>query len=441
MTNVRALSVPRSSRLSEFSRLTPKERRSRLVDARWLAPQDVPALSSLAGFDEAQADAMVENVVGLHALPLGVATNFQVDGVDRLVPMAVEEPSIVAACSFAARLVREGGGFTANADPPLLAAQVQLLDVPDEGRAIEAIRGAQAELLELADRQVPRMKERGGGAREIEVRILEPGMLCVHLLVDCRDAMGANTVNTVAEGVAPRLAELSGGRYGLRILTNLSDRRKVEIKVRVPAKALASKGFEDGEKVRDGIVAAQRFAELDPYRAATHNKGIMNGVDAVLLACGNDWRAVEAGAHAFASKGGSYQPLTRWRQAEDGALEGTLVMPLAASTVGGAARNHPGVKLALRMAGVESAQDLAVLAACAGLAANLAALRALSTEGIQKGHMALHARRVAAEAGAEGELIDLVAAQLSREKAYRPERAAQILVEFQRQRRQAGVAP
>jgi hydroxymethylglutaryl-CoA reductase len=252
----------------------------------------------------------------------------------------------------------------------------------------------------------------------------------VHVLVDCQDAMGANLVNTVAEEVAPLLAERTGAKVGLRILTNLCDRRKVTVGVRVPADALRSSNHPDGAAVRDGVVAAQRFAELDPYRATTHNKGVMNGVDAVLLACGNDWRAVEAGAHAYAARNGRYEPLTRWWAAEDGALAGELTMPLAASTVGGAARNHRGVALSLRMARMERAADLAAIAGAAGLASNLAALRALSTDGIQRGHMALHARRIAAEVGADGDLVDAVAARLSAERTYRPERAAAILADL-----------
>jgi hydroxymethylglutaryl-CoA reductase len=257
--------------------------------------------------------------------------------------------------------------------------------------------------------------------------VLEATTLVVHLHVDTRDAMGANLVNGVAEALAPRLASLSGGRVGLRILTNLADRRKVYVRCRVPAAALASEAFPDGDAVLRAVLEAHRFAELDRYRAVTHNKGVMNGVDAVLVACGNDWRAVEAGAHAWAARSGVYRPLTRWSRGADGALEGELVMPLATSTVGGAARTHPGVQRVLRLADVRGAVDLALLAGAAGLATNLAALRALSTEGIQKGHMALHARRVAAEAGAKGELVEIVAQRLARERVYRPERAREIL--------------
>lgn len=431
---VASLPVRRSSRLSGFHRSSPGERRRRLVESGWLSTADAALAVQAAGFSETHADAMVENAIGVHGLPLAVALNFVVNGRPRVVPMAVEEPSIVAAASYAAKLVGEGGGFEADADLPVIAAQVQLLGVADDDAAVAAIEARRVELLEAANALIPRMVERGGGAVDLEVRRLEAHMLCVHVYVDCRDAMGANTVNTVAEGLAPRLAALAGATPGLRILSNLADRRRVRVSCRVPTSALASDGFPDGGAVRDAVVAAQRFAELDSYRAVTHNKGVMNGVDAVLVACGNDWRAVEAGAHAWAARSGRYGPLTRWSQGSDGALVGSIELPLAANTVGGAAGVHPGVQLALRLAQPESAVDLAVLAAAAGLASNLAALKALATEGIQRGHMALHARRVAVEGGAEGELIELVAAQLAREGVYRKERASEVLVELRARR-------
>ncbi|MCP3103710.1 hydroxymethylglutaryl-CoA reductase, degradative [Myxococcus sp. K15C18031901] len=424
---VKALQVRRTSRLSGFYRQTPERRRARLVEARWVTPDEVDALAGLAGFDEACADAMVENVIGLHGLPLGLALNFLVDGVERLVPMAVEEPSIIAAASLAARLCAEGGGFTVVTDPPITTAQVQLLDVRSVADARATLLSMAPVLLAEVDALIPAMRARGGGARELEVRVLDATTLVVHLHVDTRDAMGANCVNSVAEGMASRLAELTGARAGLKILTNLADRRTVRVSARVPVAALVTENFQDGVAVRDGILEAQHFAELDPYRAVTHNKGVMNGVDAVLVACGNDWRAVEAGAHAWAARSGVYRPLTAWRVGGDGALEGELWMPLATSTAGGAARTHPGVQRALKLARVSGALDLAALAGAAGLATNLSALRALSTEGIQRGHMALHARRVAAEAGASGDLIEIVAERLSRERVYRPERAREIL--------------
>jgi hydroxymethylglutaryl-CoA reductase len=424
---VKALEVKRSSRLSGFYQQSPERRRARLVEARWLAPEEADACEGLGGFDEACADSMVENVIGLHGLPLGVALNFVVNGRDRLVPMAVEEPSIIAAASHAARLCSEGGGFTVEADPPITTAQVQLLEVPELQRAKEQLLAHADEVLAEANARMPGMCARGGGARELEVRVLDSTTLVVHLHVDTRDAMGANLVNSLAEELAPQLARISEGRAGLKILTNLADRRKVKVRARVPSRALSSERFPNGGAVRDAIIEAQRFAELDVYRAVTHNKGVMNGVDAVLVACGNDWRAVEAGAHAYAARKGEYRPLTSWWQGLDGELCGSLELPLATSTVGGAARTHPGVRRALKLAGASGALDLAGLAAAAGLATNLSALRALSTEGIQKGHMALHARRVAAEAGASGELVGIIAERLSSEQVYRPERARELL--------------
>ena len=417
----------RTSRVDGFRQQTPAERRATLAARGWLSPDDAAAFGAEVALDDARADAMIENVVGVFGLPLAVALNFRVNGDDRLIPMAVEEPSIVAAASYAARMVAAGGGFRVAADPPLLAGQIQLLDVADPRRARTRIEAAREDLLAAADAAAPALCARGGGARDIEVRALAPDMLCVHLHVDCRDAMGANLVNTIAEAVAPRLAALAGARIGLRILTNLADRRRVSVRATVPRHALASPTCPDGAAVRDAILAGQRFADLDPYRATTHNKGIMNGVDAVLVACGNDWRAVEAGAHAYASRGGRYQPLSRWWAGAGGTLEGRLVMPLPASTVGGAARTHPGVRRALRLARAASGTDLAALAGAAGLACNLAALRALSTEGIQRGHMRQQARRVAAEAGAVGERIEIVARRLAEERVYRPERAREIL--------------
>ncbi|WNG52279.1 hydroxymethylglutaryl-CoA reductase, degradative [Archangium minus] len=434
---MQTLTVKRSSRLSGFYRQSPERRRTRLVESRWLSPEEAESCAGLAGFDEACADAMVENVVGLHGLPLGLALNFVVNGEDRLVPMAVEEPSIIAAASYAARLCAEGGGFSVTADAPITTAQVQLLDVPSLIAAEAALRTNTAELLAEANGYLGAMCARGGGARELEVRVLDGTTLVVHLHVDTRDAMGANLVNSLAEKMAPQLAALTGGRAGLKILTNLADRRKVYVRATVPAAALAFEGFPDGEAVRDAILEGQLFAEMDPYRAVTHNKGVMNGVDAVLVACGNDWRAVEAGAHAYASRSGVYRPLTSWKKGPAGELVGLLEMPLATSTVGGAARTHPGVRRALKLARVESAVDLAGLAAAAGLATNLAALKALGTEGIQKGHMALHARRVAAEVGAEGELVEIVAERLARERIYRPERAREILAEEVRRKEAA----
>jgi hydroxymethylglutaryl-CoA reductase len=381
------------SRIPGFYRLTVEERRQALRVNSDLSEADLLTLEQ-GGIDTRGADRVVENVVGVYALPLGLGLNFQVNGRDYLVPMAVEEPSVIAAASNAARMVREGGGFVAEADEPIMTAQVELVGVSDPDRARERIGRASAELLQLAHSALPRLAARGGGARAVEVRTF-PDRIIVHIHIDCRNAMGANMVNTVAEAVADRLATLADGRSGLRILTNLCDRRCVRVKARVPHRTLAT-GELDGVGVRDGIVAASRFAEDDPYRAATHNKGIMNGVDAVVIATGNDWRGVEAGAHAFACTGGRYRPLATWAvDGPSGDLIGRMEMPMAVGTVGGTLQVHAGARLAQRILGVTSSTTLGMLIGCVGMASNLAALRALASDGIQRGHMALHRRATA----------------------------------------------
>jgi hydroxymethylglutaryl-CoA reductase len=379
------------SRIPGFYRLSVAERRQELGSRAELSDEDLAVLER-GGLDTAGADEVIENVVGLYALPLGVGLNFCVNGRDYLVPMAVEEPSVVAAASNAARMVREGGGFAAEADEPIMTAQIEILGVPDLERAKTRVGAAAKELLARAEAALPGLCARGGGARAVEAHV-RGGRLVVHVHIDCRDAMGANMVNTVAEALAERAAELAGGRSGLRILTNLCDRRCVRVRARVPAAALATAGL-DGAAVRDGIVAASLFAEDDPYRAATHNKGIMNGVDAVVIATGNDWRGVEAGAHAFAAVTGRYRPLATWSE-DSGDLTGRLEMPMAVGTVGGTLRAHGGARLAQRLLGVTSASLLGMIIGSVGLASNLAALRALATEGIQRGHMALHRRHMA----------------------------------------------
>jgi hydroxymethylglutaryl-CoA reductase len=404
--------MKRTSRIPGFYK-QPVELRRRIL-AEWadLDGAELARTLSLGGLDVAAADKTVENVLGTYALPFSLALNVQVNGIDRLVPMVVEEPSVVAAASNAARMIRDGGGFEAETDEPLMAAQIQLWDVRDPRGAAARVQEAERSLLAMADAAVPSLVSRGGGARAVEPRDLGDGLFVVHVLVDVRDAMGANLVNTVAESLAPTIAVLTGGTVGLRILSNLSDRRRVRVRCRVPCAALATAEMS-GEAVRDGVVRASRFAERDPYRAATHNKGIMNGIDAVVMATGNDWRAVEAGAHAWAARNGRYEPLATWRTGEDGTLCGTLELPLALGIVGGTLRVHPGARLALRILDVRSAQDLAAVAASVGLASNLAALRALATEGIQRGHMALHARSVAVAAGARGSEVERVAEEIA----------------------------
>jgi len=391
------------SRIPGFYRLTVEARRRELSERAELSIDDLHTLEH-GGLDTRTADQVVENVVGVYTLPLGVGLNFRVNGRDYLVPMAVEEPSVIAAASNAARMVREGGGFQAEADDPIMTAQVEIVGISDPEAAKARIEREAPELLRHAHAALPRLAERGGGPRELEVRTgIDPGRVIVHVHIDCRNAMGANMVNTVAESLADRLASLAGGRSGLRILTNLADRRCVRVTARVPARALATQELA-GTAVRDGIVAASRFAEDDSYRAATHNKGIMNGVDAVVIATGNDWRGVEAGAHAFAAASGRYRPLAVWSAAPpvrtDGDADvnrpddlwGRLEMPMAVGTVGGTLQAHAGARLAQRLLGVTSATTLGMIVGCVGLASNLAALRALASEGIQRGHMALHRR-------------------------------------------------
>ncbi len=376
---------------------------------------------------------MIENVVGVHALPLGIAVNFLINGQDVLVPMVIEEPSVVAGASFAAKLARAGGGFRATTTPPEMIGQIQILDVTDLDSARFDILAMREELLTRANTSDPVLVELGGGARDIDVRILQETavgpMLIVHLIFDCRDAMGANTVNTACEALAPRIEEITGGRVRLRILSNLADRRLARARCTVPADALAFGDFS-GQEVVQGIVEASAFAAADPYRAATHNKGIMNGVDAVVLATGNDWRAVEAGAHAYAAQEDGYTSLSKWARDRDGNLAGTLEMPLAVGTVGGATRVHPTAQVALKILQVETAQQLAEITAAVGLAQNLAALRALATEGIQRGHMALHARQVAIAAGAKRDEIERVAERMIDRGVIRPDQAEAVLAEI-----------
>jgi hydroxymethylglutaryl-CoA reductase len=373
---------------------------------------------------------MIENVIGTYSLPLGLAVNFQVNGRDVLVPMAIEEPSVVAGASFMAKLAREGGGFRAETTSPEMIAQIQILDVADLEAARRAVEAERETILAEADAVDPIIRKLGGGARDVQVRLLPETpvgpMLVIHLVYDTRDAMGANAANTAAERLAPRLERLTGGRVHLRILTNLADRRLARAHCTIPEAALAFGEFS-GERVRDGIIEAWAFAAADPYRAATHNKGIMNGVDAVVIATGNDWRAVEAGAHAYAARSGRYTSLSRWSRGEEGSLGGLLEMPMAVGIVGGATQVHPGARAALQLMGVKTARELAEVIVSVGLAQNLAALRALATEGIQRGHMGLHARQVAMAAGARGERIEDIARRMLDEGTVRLDRAEALL--------------
>jgi len=404
----------------------------RVADAAGVAEGDLAGLS--AGLDLSIADAMVENALGNLALPLGVATNFVINGREVLVPMAIEEPSVIAGASKAALAARAGGGFEAEADDSLMIGQVQLLDVTNLERAIEAVQEREADILALANARPSRIVELGGGAKRLEIRAFQQSpagpMLVLHLLYDTLDAMGANAVNTAVEAVAPLLETITGGRANLRILSNLADRRLARARVTVPLEALARNDLR-GHQVATRIVEAYALAAVDPYRAATHNKGIMNGIDAVAVATGNDWRATEAGAHAYAARGGTYTPLSRWSVSAHG-LAGSLELPLAVGTVGGATKAHPAAQACLRLLGVERARDLAMVMAAVGLAQNLAALWALATEGIQRGHMALHARQMALAAGAVGAEVELVAKWLVRSGEIRAAAAEEAVREIRR---------
>ncbi|MCJ7583549.1 MAG: hydroxymethylglutaryl-CoA reductase, degradative [Anaerolineales bacterium] len=428
-----------TSRIHGFYNLPLDERLTELANAAGLSAADLEAFTLTGGLAPNQADHMVENAVGTFGLPLGIGLNFIVNGREVLVPMAIEEPSVVAGASFMAKLARAAGGFQAEASAPEMIGQMQVLDVPDLPKARQALLEQKANLLAEADVIDPVLKKLGGGARDLEVRVIEDSpigsFLVIHLIYDVRDAMGANAVNTACEKLAPRVENITGGRVHLRILSNLADRRLARARCTIPVNEMAFGRDESeahpytGEQVRDGIIAAWAFAAADPYRAATHNKGIMNGVDAVVIATGNDWRAIEAGAHAYAARSGRYTSLSTWGKDADGNLTGFLEMPMAVGIVGGATKVHPTAKAALKLMGVKTAAKLAEIIVSVGLAQNLAALRALATEGIQRGHMSLHARQVAIAAGATGDMIEKVAVQMVAEKTVRIDRAEEILKE------------
>ncbi|MBW4435609.1 MAG: hydroxymethylglutaryl-CoA reductase, degradative [Pleurocapsa minor GSE-CHR-MK-17-07R] len=420
----------KTSRISGFFKRTLHERAAFIADWAGLSEDQVQALSGDGGLTSQQADHMVENAVGVYALPLGIATNFTINGQDVLVPMVVEEPSVIAACSFAAKLARAGGGFTTSSDEPVMIGQLQVLDVTDLEAAASAILAHKSELLALADSVGGSIIRLGGGARDIVVRpfpdtAIGP-MLVIHLLFDTRDAMGANAINTAVELIAPQVEAITGGRVNLRILSNLTDQRKARAECRVPAAELATESLT-GPQVVDAVVEAAVFAEVDPYRATTHNKGVMNGIDAVIIATGNDWRAIEAGAHAWAARDGRYTSLTRWWKDETGDLRGSIELPLAVGIIGGATRVHPAAQVALKLMDIRSTRQLAEICAAVGLAQNMAAIRALATDGIQSGHMRMHARQIAVAAGAEDGQIAQVVQQMISEKNIRLERAKAIV--------------
>ena len=417
----------------KFYQMNLENRLQYLVETGALDETDLKAFGPSGGLTSEQADLMIENAAGIYSLPLGIAQHFVINGKAVLVPMVIEEPSVVAAASFMAKLAQAGGGFTAHAGSQEMIGQIQILDVPDIPAAERALLAAREQLMARAAQADPMLAKLGGGPTDIQVRIIEDSalgaFLVLHLIVDVKDAMGANTVNTALEQISPLVSELTGGRVLLRILSNLADRRLAKASCTIPLQKLAFDGFKP-QDVRDRIIEAWAFAAADPYRAATHNKGIMNGVDAVVIATGNDWRAIEAGAHAYAARSGRYTSLSTWSLDANGDLHGELEMPMAVGIVGGATRVHPTAKAALKLMGVQTAAELAEIIVSVGLAQNLGALRALATEGIQRGHMALHARQVAVAAGVPTELVAAVASQLVKENNIRMERAIAILSEW-----------
>ncbi|MCP3024919.1 hydroxymethylglutaryl-CoA reductase, degradative [Cupriavidus basilensis] len=418
------------SRLPNFRAMTPAQRLAHVGDAAALSAQDIRLLAEPGALGVELANGMIENVIGTFELPFGVAGNFQVNGRDVLVPMVVEEPSVVAAASFMAKLARECGGFEASSTGPLMRAQVQVLGVTDPYGARQALLKQRAAILDVANSRDKVLIGLGGGCKDIEVHVFPDtprgAMVVIHLIVDVRDAMGANTVNTMAEAVSPLVENITGGAVRLRILSNLADLRLARARVRLTPAVLATQE-RSGAEIIEGVIDAYTFAAIDPYRAATHNKGIMNGIDPVIVATGNDWRAVEAGAHAYACRGGRYTSLTHWEKDTSGALVGTIEMPMPVGLVGGATKTHPLARLALKILDVKSAQELGETAVAVGLAQNLGALRALATEGIQRGHMALHARNIALVAGATGDEVDRIAKRMAEEKDVRTDRAVALL--------------
>lgn len=418
-----------------FYKLSMEERREVLKKSTALTDDEIMTVASTGGLPAETADHMIENVVGGYTYPLGIATNFRINGRDFLVPMALEEPSVVAAASNAAKMARVKGGFKVTNTGPVMIGQVQVVNVPKPEEAKAKLVSKKEEILRKANEQDPMLVSLGGGAKDLNVKVLSTikgPMVIAELIVNTGDAMGANAVNTMAEAVAPMVEKVTGGRVFLRIISNLADRRLVR------ASAVFDKDVVGGEEVVDGIVYAYAFADADPYRSATHNKGIMNGVIAVAIACGQDIRALEAGAHSYASRSGQYKPLTTWEKSEAGDLVGSLEMPMAVGLVGGAAKTHPTARADIKILGVKTAIELAEVMGAVGLAQNFAALRALADEGIQRGHMKLHSRNVAVSAGATGDLVDLVAQRMVEERKIRFDRAKELVAEFSKGREKQG---
>lgn len=415
------------SDISSFYKLAPEEKLKRVQEFAGLTDEECRLLSSGQALSLSQANRMIENVVGLFQMPFGIATNFLINRRDYLIPMVIEEPSVVAAASHGAKMVRAKGGFTATSTDPIMIGQIQVTDTTDPGRAMSIVLSEKQKLLARANEQDPVLVSLGGGAKDLEAKVIQTRvgrMVIVELLVDCRDVAGMNAVDTMVEGIAPAVEDLTGGRACLRIISNLATRRLAR------ARCVVAKEMVGGDDVVEDIVKAQAFAESDIYRCTTHNKGIMNGIIAVVQATGNDHRAIEAGAHAYASRTGRYMPLTTWEKNNEGDLVGTIEIPMALGTVGGVTKSNPVFQIALKILGVKSSRELAEVVASVGLAQNLAALRALASEGIQKGHMKLHARNVAVSAGATGELIDTVAGKMIEDGKIREDYARDLIREF-----------
>lgn len=418
-----------SSEFAGFYKLTPKERLRFVGEYAHLDKAELDLLEASSALKIETANRMIENVVGVMPVPLGIAMNFLINGKDRLIPMAIEEPSVVAGASHAAKMARAKGGFHTSSTRPVMIGQIQVVGCANPDEAKESVLASTEEILRKANEQDPILVSKGGGALALEAKIIDSivgPMVIAELLVDCGDAMGANAVNTMVEAVAPIIERLTGGRVYLRILSNLADRRLARASVTVAKEAVG------GPEVVDGIINAYAFAAADPYRCATHNKGVMNGVTAVVLATGNDTRAIEAGAHAYAARSGKYSPLTSWKKDANGDLVGEIELPMAVGLIGGATAVHPIAKVTVKILGAKSARELAETIAAVGLCQNLAALRALAAEGIQRGHMRLHARNVAATAGATGDLIDRIAEKMVEERKIRIDRAKELLAEHSR---------
>ncbi|TRO50102.1 hydroxymethylglutaryl-CoA reductase, degradative [Candidatus Bathyarchaeota archaeon] len=421
--------MKKTSQISGFYKLAPKERIKYVKNFADLTEKEIEILQSTGALEMELADRMIENVVGTFPLPLGIAMNFHINGKDYMIPMAIEEPSVVAAATYAAKMALKSGGFFTSSTDPIMIGQIQAVDIKDPFAAKMKILAAKKEILNKANDQDPMLVSVGGGAKDLHVKVIETKsgpMVITDLLVDCRDAMGANAVNTMAEAVAPMIEGITKGRVYLRIISNLAVYRLARAFVVIPKDSVG------GEEVVDGIIEAYNFAVVDPFRAATHNKGILNGIIGVVMATGNDHRAIEAGAHAYAVKNGQYGTLSYWEKNDDGDLVGSIELPMAVGLIGGATKVHPTAKIAIKILGVKSANELGEVIAAVGLAQNLGALRALAHEGIQRGHMSLHARNLAITAGASGKLVDIIVERMVEEKKVRMDRAEELLEEYRK---------